>query len=612
MRIPSQFNGQWHFQTILLALSVSLLPLVAAGASEPRSSSAYDYVIIGGGTAGLVLANRLSANPNLTVAVIEAGDSVYNNSNVSSVLAFGTALGTEIDYTYQSAPQKYSLNRTLTYDGGKALGGSSTINGMTYVRAEKAQIDLWEELGNEGWNWDGLWPYYLKQERFQPPAEEEVKKGGSFIEQYHNLDGNVGTGWTHYLTGQNMSQILQKTNEAQGYPFNEDPNGGTMRGYSVWPMMADVSTATRSDAARAYYYPIASSRPNLHVFLNTTATKILFSDTQDPNGKILATGVEVLASTNSTATITADKEVILSAGSLRSPALLELSGIGNPFILTPLDIPVLVDLPSVGANLQDQPNNALSYTSGTNWTGYPNFVTYVTASDLFGSDLPTIRDAVSANISTYASRILSDNPSGSTTQAVTEQILNMQANLIFSENSTVPLAELIWFPLDTAVTVAFWALLPFSRGSVHITSSDPLTYPTINPNIFQAEIDLLVEAAAAARLRELFATAPLSSNVLAEVLPNSTTVPAGTPYTDPAWGEWIKESYGSNNHPLGTCAMMSKELGGVVDSVGRVYGTGNVRVVDASVIPTQVSGHLTANVYAVAEKIADAILDGMG
>jgi choline dehydrogenase-like flavoprotein len=590
-------------------------PLPSASTALPSAcnSPAYDYVIIGGGTAGLVLANRLSTNPNTTVAVIEAGSSACNNSNVTSVTEWTTNLGSEIDYAYPSAPQKYTSNCTLTYDAGKALGGTSTINGMTYVRAEKEQIDAWESLGNDGWNWEGLWPYYLKQERFQRPAQEEVEKGATFVEGYHESEGEVGVGWTHYLTGQNVSSILRDASATAGYPFNEDANGGSMRGFNTWPMMVDVDEVVRSDAARAYYYPIAQERKNLHVFLETTSTKIIWDDeegAQEDMGGVKAKGVQVVSATNETDTIYASKEVIVSAGSIRSPALLEHSGIGNPAILTPLDIPVVVDLPSVGANLQDQPNILMSYSSPTNWTGYPNFVNYLTASDLFTYDLPSIRTAVYSNISAYASLIASDQPVNSTSASIQEHLLTLQADLIFSSNSTVPLAELIWFPLGPSISSAFWNLLPFSRGSVHIASTDPLSPPTINPNLFQAQIDTLIQSAAAFKLRELFNTAPLSSQVIAELSPNSTTVPANAPYDDEAWASWIRSGYSTNNHPVGTCAMMSRELGGVVDSKGRVYGTRNVRVVDASVIPMQTSGHLTSTVYAVAEKIAEAILEG--
>lgn len=593
-------------------LTTTLFNLASIAYSIQDPSSAFDYVIVGAGPAGLVLANRLSADPSTQVAVIEAGDSVLNNPNVSSVLAFGTTLGSEIDWTYQSAPQKYTDGKVLTYDAGKALGGTTTINGMTYIRAEKEQIDQWESLGNDGWNWDGLFPYYLKHERFQRPGEELVGKGASFEERDHGFEGNVAVGWSQYLTGQGFFDVVREASEKLGIAWNRDVNGGRMRGFGAWPLTLNVTGPVRWDAARAYYYPVSESRPNLHVFVNTTATKVIWDEaslgySQSP----LAKGVEVIQN-NGTKIIRVkvDGEVILSAGSIRSPALLEHSGVGNPAVLEPLGIKTVVELPGVGANLQDQPNVAMVYASSTNWTGYPSFVVYLPASDLFGDDLPAITESVKGNISEYAKTIVADSTQGDTSVEIQETLLKMQADLIFSPDSTVPLAELLWFPNGNGIAGVYWNLLPFARGTIHIASPDPTIPPRIQSNIFQQPIDMLIQAAASVALRSYFSTSPLSNQVTSELDPNSTNVPLNATYTDPAWETWIKAVYGSNNHPLGTCAMMSKELGGVVDSSGRVYGTKNIRVVDASIMPMQVSGHLSASVYAVAEKIAEGIVVG--
>jgi choline dehydrogenase-like flavoprotein len=150
--------------------------------------------------------------------------------------------------------------------------------------------------------------------------------------------------------------------------------------------------------------------------------------------------------------------------------------------------------------------------------------------------------------------------------------------------------------------------LPLSRGSIHITSSNPAVAPSINTNFFQLPIDMYVQVAIAIRIREFFATAPMSQHVIAEVTPNFDIVPRNASWRDESWQNWIKKTYASNSHPVSTCAMMSQELGGVVNAEGKVYGTENVRAVDASIFPTQISGHLTASVYAIAGKIADAIL----
>lgn len=572
----------------------------------------FDYVIVGGGPAGLVVANRLSADPKVTVAVIEAGDSAFNNPNVTilpkSLSEYGLGLGTSVDWGYTSEPQKYTSNRTLPYHAGKALGGTTTINGMTYLRADKKQIDVWEKLGNEGWNWESLWEYYISQEQFQVPDEEQQNNGATYERYTHGFEAELAVGFTPYLTGQKASDILKQTSLALGYPVNPDANNGTLHGTSTWPMMVNSSELIREDAARAFYYSIAENRPNLHMFLNTTATRIIWSGNSSSLNELVASGVEIVASDETSGEIDATKEVIVSAGSIRSPALLEHSGIGNPAILEPLGIKIANAHPTVGSNLQEQPNLGIAYASTTNWSGFPTFVTFLTASDLFGVDLPTITEEVRANISAYASAIITDYAPNTTTLDLQLTLLKQQVDLVFDSNSTISLAEILWVPTGNAIIAQFWNLLPLSRGSIHIVSSDALLPPSINPQLFQLSIDTYVQAAIAQRVREFFATPPLSEQVTSELSPGFEQVPQNANWRDEAWHTWIKGAYGTNLHPVSTCAMMSKDLGGVVDKTGKLYGTANVRVVDASIFPTQISGHLSASVYAIAGKIVDQIL----
>ncbi|KAF2685084.1 GMC oxidoreductase [Lentithecium fluviatile CBS 122367] len=588
-----------------------LLPLILPTLATCPSHQVFNYIIVGAGPAGLVLANKLSANPNVTVAVIEAGDEQYTNPNVTRIDAFGLALNTSIDWSYTSAPQKYLSDKTLTYYSGKALGGTTTINGMTYLRAEKGQIDAWEGLGNPGWSWDALFKYYKEQEKFQVPDAEKVRNGASFEEGVHGGKGEVKVGWSSLFMEDGVFEMLRETSANMGIAWNKDPNGGRMGGFSTWPFTLDAEKEIRWDAARALYYPIAHTRPNLYVFLNTTATRILWSDSKATDGDVVATGVEIVTSTNDTRqTLQACEEVILAAGSLRSPALLEHSGIGNPSVLGPIGIETIVDLPSVGANLQDQPNMAISYASLTNWTGYPCFVSYLTAADIFGANLSAFTSELSANISAYAAQIVADAPENETTTAIEEALLKLQADLVFAENGTVPLAELLWAPGAGSITCVFWTLLPFSKGNVHITSPEAAQQPAINPNFLQLPIDTLIQAAAAVKVRKYFATAPLSSHVTVEVAPGLGVVPKDAGWRDEKWVSWIKQEYNPNYHPVSSAAMRRREWGGVVDANGMVYGSRNVRVVDAGVFPTQISGHLSASVYAVAGKIADAIIAG--
>ena len=579
------------------------------------SSTTFDYVIVGGGPAGLVLANRLSAkNSSATVAVIEAGNSAFNNPNVTyvpkSIFEYGLGLGTSVEWGYHTVPQKYAANGnvTLNYWAGKGIGGSTLINGMTYIRAEKSQIDAWEELGNEGWNWESLEEYYVQQETFLRPNEEQVANGATYDGSAHGYEGKLDVAFTPYLTGQGAFAILKDTHEAKGYAWNKDVNTGNMPGFDVWPMTLNASTVTREDAGRAFYYPIAVSRPNLRVFLNTTASRILWDGSNDSADKT-ASGVQVVRPDGTIRTLSAKREVILAAGSIRSPALLELSGIGNPSVLSPLGIDTVVDLPSVGT-LQDQPANGIVYSSPTNWTGYSTFATFMTASDLFGASLPTLHAELSHNISTYAATILKDLPPNSSTTAAQEALLRHNLDLVFTSTSTVPLAEILWVPTGNLIVAQWWNLLPFSTGGVHINSTNPLSAPRIDPAFLQLNIDALVLSATAVKIRELFATLPLSQHVSAEVTPGFAVVPQNSSAGDAAWETWIRGNFNGNSHPVSTCAMRAREFGGVVDYEGKVHGTCNVRVVDASVFPTQISGHLSASVYAVAGRIADMILKG--
>jgi len=200
---------------------------------------------------------------------------------------------------------------------------------MTYVRAEKAQIDSWETIGNKGWNFDSLFPYYLKSEQFDIPTPAQIAAGASYEENFHGEQGPLKVGYSYGLLNGSFVQGVEAAWGELGMPHNPDVNGGQVRGFTVWQSTLDRDANVREDAARAYYYPI-QSRPNLSIFLSTTANRVIWKDSTE----VTAAGVEVTSANGTVSVIQARKEVILSAGSLRSPALLELSGIGNPEYVT--------------------------------------------------------------------------------------------------------------------------------------------------------------------------------------------------------------------------------------------------------------------------------------
>lgn len=291
------------------------------------TAMSFDYVIVGGGTCGLLLANRLSEDPKTTVAVIEPGEDTRNNPNVTDPDNFVVPFDTSIDWSYPSTAQPGAANRSLTFHSGKAIGGTSTINGMTYIRADAAEIDAWEALGNKGWNWDALLPYYKRTERFTPPTEAQKDVGASFEPEYHGDRGDMHVGFRYALPNGSFHGLVQDTWEKVGYPVNSDVNSGGTRGFSVWPMTIERESDVRWDSARAYYYPI-EGRENL-LLLRGTGLNLIWGEEAECDVQ-KATGIRYIDGSNRTITIGVDKEVILSAGALRTPLLLESSGIGNP------------------------------------------------------------------------------------------------------------------------------------------------------------------------------------------------------------------------------------------------------------------------------------------
>ncbi|CAG8008278.1 unnamed protein product [Penicillium salamii] len=582
-------------------ISLALLPLAAAVPhASHRSDSNYDYIVVGGGTSGLVVANRLSEQENINVLVIEAGGSVYNNPNVTDTLGYGKAFGTEIDWAYKTTDQEYGGGISQTVRAGKALGGTSTINGMVYLRAQTAQIDAWEAAGNKGWNWKNLFPYFKKGEQFQSPEKYSFLDGSgvTYDPAYHGFNGPLKVGWSSTQLNDGLAQKMNTTYQNLDVPvqFNKDPNGGDMIGYSLYPKTVDSELNIREDAARAYYYPY-QNRTNLHVWLNTHVNKLTWKDGKD----VTADGVEVTLSNGTTTVVKASREVILAAGALKSPVLLELSGVGNPDILSKYGIETKLNIPTVGENLQDQMNNGLQFDAKTSYNMSADYVSYPSAAQLF-SNHTAVGNELLRKLPAYAAKVASAN--GNITKARDlQRFFKIQWDLIFKAG--IPVAEILLEPSGTTYDTEYWGSVPFSRGNVHLSSADPTVAATIDPKYFMLDFDLHAQVEAARFIREIFKTEPFASMSGAETSPGLSTVAATA--GDEGWSDFIKQNYRSNFHPISTTAMLPKEVGGVVDTSLKVYGTSNVRVVDASVVPFQVCGHLQSTIYAVAERAADII-----
>ncbi|KAK8076755.1 Glucose oxidase [Apiospora phragmitis] len=593
-------RASWTLAFISLA-AAGCVKRGPGGGTIDGTDGTYDYIVVGGGTSGLVVAKRLSEDPKVSVLVVEAGGSLENNANVTNPLGYGLAFGTDIDYAYQTVEQEFAGGKPQTLRAGKGLGGTSTINGLAYTRAESNQIDMWEKLGNEGWNWNNLLPYYTKSERLEVPNPQRLESGKmTFDAAVHGKEGPLKTGWLFGITNSTLGATLNTTFASMGVEWNPEVNGGKMAGYTVYPSTVDQDLNIREDAARAYYFPIRDSAKNLKVMLNTEARRLTWKAAAAANGTKgalpTADGVEVTTQDGKTMVMKANKEVILSAGALVSPLLLEKSGVGNKAILAAAGIQSVVDLPTVGENLQDQANNGLKFGIANNFTETDKnaYVAYPTAEQVFGKD----KQVASVN--------------GNVTKAADlEKFFTMQYDLIFGADQPNPIAEVLLYQQDGVWDSEYWGLLPFSRGNLHVTAANTSTTKAtgakINPNFFMLDWDTTQQVGAANFIRRMYGTAPFKDVVGPEDTPSTKTVPADADNNEKAMGDWLKQNYRSNFHPVGTAAMMPREVGGVVDSSLKVYGTANVRVVDASVLPFQVCGHLVSTLYAVSERASDLI-----
>ncbi|KAJ7737626.1 GMC oxidoreductase-domain-containing protein [Mycena maculata] len=324
----------------------------------------YDYVVVGGGATGLSLAVRLSEDPTKSVVVLEAGASGIGNPNITNLRLNAGNFGTANDWQFVTVPQVDAGNRTQAQIQGKVLGGGSAINSGMYLRGNKAEYDALETLGATGWNWDSMFAAVKKSEHFHPPSQTEIDTLGlTYNPEYHGFSGPISIAIQAINVSRFFPEFAVPTLQGLGHSMNVDPNGGFHNGPSWDFLTALPDSSTRSYAVSGYYLPVIN-RTNLHVMTESQGSKILWSAAKTTGGLATATGVEYISFNTSgipkTQTINA-KNVIISGGTLNSPKILELSGVGNPAVLSPLGIDVVVDLPGVGANLCNQPLTTASY-----------------------------------------------------------------------------------------------------------------------------------------------------------------------------------------------------------------------------------------------------------
>ncbi|KAJ5125665.1 glucose-methanol-choline (gmc) oxidoreductase [Penicillium atrosanguineum] len=529
-----------------------------------------DYLIIGGGSAGLVLACRLSENPALSIVVLESGPDRRDDPQVQNPDTWPSLSGSDLDWKMKIIPQAGLNNRGQDHPAGKVLGGSSAINGLVYSPPSPAGIDAWAELGNPKWNWETFRPYLQKSITVTSPEGVPHPKSESH--------GNIKVTYPA-LQDKIASSLLEGWNDAfksQGYGFNtdilaEDKTIGT-RAYTA---TIDPDSGLRSSADNEYG-AVAAARSNVTIVTEATVHRILF----DSRGEdVTAVGAKVTFNDGHTADITAVKEVIMAAGAFHTPKLLELSGIGGRDLLNELGIPVVIDHHGVGENLQNHLMSVLPAPLSSN-AGLDGIKAGLKA-------LAFVRiDAEEQNKLFATTRSEPENASEKAIQSIIQSPNEASASIFLAVRSAS-------LALLGAITS-----FPFSRGSTHISSADFDAIPTVNPGFLSNKMDLEILARHVRTLHEL----PTSDSLKRFFQQPESSLPGLEEIKNK-----LRASALTTNHSCGTTAMLPRSDGGVVDQDLKVYGTTNLRVVDASVFPLISHANPMATVYAVAEKAADII-----
>ena len=605
MKLTGSFVG-------LLSIVITASTVVAGvtGNGWDIDGKTFDYVVIGGGTAGLVVASRLSENKGNSVAVIEAGNSGYDDNEKFTVPAgtlYDSSVGTQYDWQWKTARQSNMNNRRVDWPRGKVLGGSSAINGLYYIRQDKHQQNLWASLigDYDNWGWDNMLRAMKKSEHFQgPKASIQRKNHIEYNDGSHGHQGPVFTSWPGY-TYPPVGAFVKSAGKVSA-DFNGDPYNGLARGTYVSLSSINPNDWTRSFSRNAYLDP-HRGRSNLQVLTGHTVTKINF-DRSNKNAR--ATGVVYAAGPGQDShTVHVNKEVILSGGSINDPQILQLSGIGESGLLNSLGIDVVVDLPGVGQNLQDHLSAGVSFkgkndkdSGPTSLSGNARKDSYVNSATSYTSlgRLVKDQDKLVNRVKSSIDRVVQHSNAPDSVKRGLRRTLEIQANHLYGKNDS-PI-EILFNVMFGNINIQAALQHPVSRGIIYVTSTNPFDAPFIDPGYLNEEVDLILLREGFKLIREIAKESPLADHIDHETSPGNSVNNNGD------WENWIRQNAGTEYHPSCTCAMLPREDGGVVDSNLKVYGTSNLRVVDASVPPLSLSAHLMAIVYGIAEIGAELIL----
>jgi choline dehydrogenase len=524
----------------------------------------FDFVIVGAGTAGCVLANRLSADPKNSVAVLEAGGEARHPAIHIPLMAGFVYFLRSINWSYETEPEPHLDGRRIPWPRGKVIGGTSTINGMMYMRGNRRDYDGWRQLGLAGWDYASVLPYFKRAEGHTSRHDDP----------YHGTDGPMRV--SRAQSNNPLYNVFIRSCQEIGIPANDDFNGAVQEGVGRQDFW--YHRGRRVNTGHAFLLPVRN-RPNLQILKRAHTERILF-DGNRAIGVAYRQGGE-------THEIRARREVIVCGGTINSPALLQLSGIGDPTKLKPLGIDMVAESPDVGHNLQDHGGVYVQYACTQPIT-------------LFGLLRPD--RAIAACLQAY---LFGTGPGTS---------IALEAGGFARTRDTLefPDVQITFLPGLTLDTVRknhgrhgflthCYQLRPESRGEIRLASADPHAKPEIYANTLAAEADRTVMRDGVRLARKIMAQSPFALYRGSEIAPGKDA------QSDDDIDAWVRGNMTTVWHPVGTCRMGADEKA-VVDETLKVRGVDGLRVVDASVMPRITSSNTAAPTIMIAEKAADMIL----